>query len=322
MSILSRFAQVIILLMLASPHSFADEKNRIYPLAIFDFVEKSNKGSGMGEKVSDIVFSSLVVNSNITLVDRDELDKLENEAVLNLSGMISAQQANQIGQLTGAKIIVTGTFFEIEDKMILVAKIIGTETSRVLGASVKGNVNDSIVSLTEQLAVKIESIVINKADLLVAKSVSKDSRIAALKQQLKSIDKPSLVININEHHINRNTTDPAAETEMMYYSIASGFSVFDKTSAKSAKADIQISGEGFTEFAMQRRGLVGVKARLEVKAIDQVTGKVIAVDRQTTIEIDLSEIIASKKALARASAHIAERILPVVAAYTRSKNKH
>jgi len=53
---------------------------------------------------------------------------------------------------------------------------------------------------------------------------------------------------------------------------------------------------------------------MEVKAVEQATGKILAVDRQTVIEVDLSEIIAGKKALERASAKIAERILPKITA--------
>ena len=48
----------------------------------------------------------------------------------------------------------------------------------------------------------------------------------------------------------------------------------------------------------------------EVKAIDRATDKVIAVDRQTTVVVDLTEQIAGKKALQSAAARIAERMLP------------
>ena len=61
---------------------------------------------------------------------------------------------------------------------------------------------------------------------------------------------------------------------------------------------------------MRRGNLVAVKARLEVKAIDPKTDKVIAVDRQVAVVVDLTEQIAGKKALQRAAAVIAERMLP------------
>ena len=84
------------------------------------------------------------------------------------------------------------------------------------------------------------------------------------------------------------------------------------SNAGGKKADIILKGEGFSEFAgrFQHGNLVTVKARLEVKAIDRATDKVIAIDRQTTVEVDLTEQIAGKKALQEAAAQIAERMLP------------
>lgn len=301
-------------LLITSTHSvFARQIGGIHPVAIFHFVEKSDHLSGMGEKVSDLVFANLSAEPGISLVDRNEMEKIQDEVVLNLSGMVNTQEANQVGMLTGAKIIVTGTIFELENKLVLIAKIIGTETSRVIGATIQGNSNGSIVSLTEELSTKIADTINDNADSLVAKPIDKDDRIAALKQKLESVEKPSLTISIKEHHVNRATTDPAAETEMILFSTESGFEVIDYRIDKAKGAEILITGEGFSEFATRKGDIVGVKARLEVKAIDQATKKILAVDRQTVIEVDLSEIIASKKALERASAIIAGRLLPKIA---------
>lgn len=293
-------------------NAFTKKADLIYPAAIFDFVEKDKHLSGLGKKISTIIYSGLVVDPAISLVDREEIDKLVDESVLNLSGMVNANHANQIGQLTGAKIIVTGSVFEVEDSLMIVSKIIGTETSRVMGASAKGKSITSIVTLAEDLAKKIANIISKDAKSLVAKPVHRSDRIAALKQQLIAAEKPSVTIDIKEHHINRSTVDPAAEIEMMFFSKESGFEVINKGTAKSSNAKLLISGEGFTEFATRKGDLVGVKARLEVKVIDQETQQVLAVDRQTALEVDLSEIIASKKALQKASAQIAERILPKI----------
>lgn len=314
MRIPGKFIAVILIFAASMQGGYAASSDTLYPTAIFNFVEKSRHLSGMGEKVSNIIFANLAANPEISLVDREELEKLQNEAELNLSGMVDAQRANQIGQLTGAKIIVTGTLFEIEDRLMLIARIIGTETSRVLGATVKGNVNDSIVGLTEALSEKIADTISQNAGSLVASPVNKKDRIAALKEKLEQAHKPSLAIGISEHHINRATTDPAAETEMILYSTETGFEVIDAANGRSKKPDVQISGEGFTEFATRKGDIVGVKARLEVKAVDRATSRILAVDRQTVIEVDLSEIIAGKKALERASAMIAERMLPKIAA--------
>jgi hypothetical protein len=70
-----------------------------------------------------------------------------------------------------------------------------------------------------------------------------------------------------------------------------------------------ITGEGLSEFAGRHGALVTVKARVESKAIDRKTNKVLAVDRQTAVTVDLSEQFAGKAAL-QAAAAMAERVLP------------
>jgi hypothetical protein len=61
---------------------------------------------------------------------------------------------------------------------------------------------------------------------------------------------------------------------------------------------------------MRQGNIVSVKARVEIKAIDRQTDKVVAMDRQTDVEVDLTELIAGKKAIQKAAAAIAERMLP------------
>jgi hypothetical protein len=86
--------------------------------------------------------------------------------------------------------------------------------------------------------------------------------------------------------------------------------VIDSKTAGTKSADVLIRGEGFSEFATRRQGLISVKARLEVEAVDRHTNKLIATDRQTAVVVDLSEQLAGKAALQAAAAAIAERLLP------------
>ena len=63
---------------------------------------------------------------------------------------------------------------------------------------------------------------------------------------------------------------------------------------------------------MRHGNLIPVKARIEVKAVDQASGKIVAIDRQTTVAVDLAEQIAAKNALQEAGAVLAERLLPKI----------
>ncbi len=294
----------------ATPHiASAEDAPSMYPTAIFAFAERGSGAKGYGAKVSDIMFASLVVNPDLILVDREDMKKTLDEHELNMSGMVNPGQAVQVGQLTGAKILITGSVIEADKTLYLVAKIIGTETSRVLGQSVKGRTSDEIGPLVEELAAKVAATITGQADKLVAKQVKTEDRIAALKKKIGNAKRPTVLIRIRERHVGQATIDPAAETEITLFCKEAGFEVIDPKGSKK-QADIIIEGEGFSEFAMRRGNIVSVKARLEVKAIDHRTDKVIAIDRQTAVEVDLTEQIAGKKALQSAAAAIAERMLP------------
>jgi len=282
----------------------------ILPVAIFKFEERGSGVRGLGEKVSDILFANLVVKPDLYIVDRADLDKIIKEQTLNLSGMVSPDRANEIGELTGAKIMLTGSIVDSGSKLYLVARVIGTETSRVLGESVKGDAAEPLDVLVDQLAEKVYAVITQQSDKLVVKSREPRDRIAAINKALGSAKRPTVSVNIEERHVGQTTLDPAAETEIIFSCKSTGFDVLDAKSGVAGLPDVLIQGEGISEFGTRMKDIVSVKARLEVKAIERSTSRVIAVERQTAIELDLTEQIAGKKALQKAAAAIAERLLP------------
>jgi TolB-like protein len=284
----------------------------IYPTAIFTFAERGKGVQSYGAKVGDIMFAALAARPEMYLVERDEMEKILQELALNQSGMVSPDQAAKVGQLTGAKILLTGSVIESEQTLYLVAKIIGTETSRVLGESIKGKPGDNLPVLVEKLAGKVVARITAQADSLMPKVVKLEDRIAELNKKLEGAKRPLVRIQGGERHIgNQATMDAAAEAELTLFCKETGFEVLDSKAA-DRKADIVLQYEGFSEFAVRHGSLASVKARLEVKAIDQQTEKVVATDRQITVDVDLTEQIAGKKALQDAAAAIAERLLPKI----------
>lgn len=292
----------------------ADEDDAVYPVAILPFEERGPNVKDFGAQVSEVLFAQLVVNPKLMLVDRVELNKTLAEQSLSLSGAVKPDEAVKVGQLTGAKLLISGSVLQVDKKLYLVAKIMSTETTRVAGASVNGKTSDELAPLIEKLAEQISKTVDEKAATLVPKPLKLVDRVDALKKQLGDAKKPVLRIEIAERHIAVATIDPAAETEVALMCRSLGFEVVDNKEAPAGAADVLITGEGFSETAGRVGNLVSVRARVEIKAVDRKTGKVIAVDRQTSRVIDATEQVAGKAALQEAAAILAERLIPKLVA--------
>jgi hypothetical protein len=290
--------------------SLARAGNTTLTVAVFDFESKDEGVRDLGPKVATLVNAQLSADPQLITVERTDLEKVLGEQELGLSGTVSPETAAKVGHLTGAKVLVTGRVFKADKELVVVAKIIGTETSRVYGELVKGTMATPITELSGELAKKIATTVSQKGDTLVAKAENREDRVARLKESLKQSKLPAVSVKIGERHFGQPVIDPAAETELGLILKQCGFTLVDDNSPK--RADIQITGDAFSALGLRKGNLVSCKARVELKA-QRRTGEILAVDRQTSVAVDIAEQTAAKSALQQAAAELAERIAPKLA---------
>ena len=271
-------------------------------LAVFDFEAKD--AGDLGKNISSLLNATLSMDANVITVERSELNKVIGEQELSLSGTVSADTAAKVGHLTGARILVTGRVFKLGNDNVIVAKVIGTETSRVYGEMVKGRGEPA--ELAADLSGKILKTITDKADSLVVRAEPREDRLKALKIRLGDGRRPAVFVKLPERHYGAPVNDPAAETEFMKLLQDTGFAVVES----QGKADVVISGEAFSAAAGRKENLQIARARVEIKAILVKSGEVLAVDRETSVAVDLAEQTAGKTALQRASEEIALRIIP------------
>jgi hypothetical protein len=284
-------------------------------VAVFDFEAKEEAVKDLGPKVATLLNAHLSADPNLIMVERAELEKALGEQEVGLSGTVSADTAAKVGHLTGAKVLVTGKIFKADRDLMVVAKVIGTETSRVYGEMAKGQAGGSLDDLASQLAKKISTTVTARVDTLVAKVPTREDRVESIKKAVKDAKLPVVSIRIPEQHFGGPVVDPAAQTELSLILRETGFKLADEKSAE--KPDIEITGEAFSAFGLRRGNLISCKARVELKAQTRADGKIVAVDRETSVAVDIAEQSAAKAALQNAAAALASRLAPKLVGNTQ-----
>lgn len=203
---------------------------------------------------------------------------------------------------------MTGRAFRAGDELVLVAKVIGTETSRVYGELVKGGKDRPLTQAEEELGDKLARTIAAHTDTLIARVPVHADRLEELKKSIKTPRRPTVSVSIMETHFGTPAVDPAAQTELALLLSDLGCPILDGKSA--GPPDLVFVGEAFSEMGIRRAGLVSCKARLELTVRDRTTGRIIATDRQTAVAVDISEHIAAKRALSEAAAELALRVIP------------
>jgi hypothetical protein len=297
----------IALVCLAAGNFPARGADNVLTVAVFDFESHDESVRDLGPKLAVLINANLSAEPQIITVERAELEKVLGEHELGLSGAVSTDTAAKVGHLTGAKVLVTGRVFRADKELVAVAKIIGTETSRVYGEISKGQAQMAITDLAADLTKKIAATITQKGESLVAKVVSREDRLTAIKKSIKTAKLPTVLVKITEQHFGQRVIDPAAQTEIANVLGECGFTLAD--GKETEKPDVEITGEAFSAFGMRKGNLISCKARVEVK-IQKANGEIIGVDRQTNVGVDITEQTAAKTALQNAAFDLAERLAP------------
>ena len=281
-------------------------EDRIVSVAVLDFSVSKDQKEALGQEVSQLLAVSLSIADGMVLVEREALEKVLSEQQLGLSGAVNAATAARVGELTGAKILVSGRVINVGKNTILVAKVIGTETSRVLATKVSARNPDELEARVDELGHAVAKLVQTKSGELLAPEPDIENLVEKLKPLLAGKKLPAVSITIPEVHLGRAIPDPAAQTEITMLLKQLGFEVYE---AGDSRVDTAVKGEAFSEFAGRYSGLHSCRARVEIEIKDLASGKLLWADRENAIGIDVAEHFAGKKALQKAGAELSERVV-------------
>lgn len=287
---------------------------RALTVAVLPF--SASKGGGeaaeLGDDLYQLLGAYMSAADGIMMVERAEVDKALSEVELGKSGTVDPETAAKVGHLVGAQVLVTGRIIPVQRDLTIVAKIIGVETGRTFGETAEMPVRGSIKEAALELSQKVSATIAGKGETLVAKVEDKQDIIARLRPLVEGRKElPSVSVVIDAMNMNRTDTDTSAQTEIAWVLENLGFTVID-VMATNTKAGIEVTGSAISEFAMRKGNLVSAKACVEIKAVRQADGKVVLIDREPTVAVDLSPEAAGKEAQARAAAVLAERLVRAI----------
>lgn len=254
-----------------------------------------------GKSVSDLLFVTLLENGAANLVERAELDKALNELHLSAAGLVAPESQLQLGRLIGAKILISGSLFETGGKKYVVAKVIGTETSRVLGCSVNGR--GDYVDLVPELAAKVTKVLEKDVDKLLPAKMTARSALDKL-SEVQGNRRP-VYLSISED-IQVSAPDPASEIELKKLLLGLGFEVVGSRS----EAAFALICEAVASNAGQYQKFSSASARVELSIYSGKDNQLLASGSAKETVASATYIIAAKDAIAQATLRLAGQLLP------------
>lgn len=282
-------------------------------VAVLPFAFSGEDLEDIAAEMPTLLTAMLSSEPSLLMVERAEVDKALSEIELGKSGTVDPQSAAKVGFLTGAQVLITGRAFPVQKEIVIVAKVIGVETGRVYGDTVALPVRGSIVEAAQELALKIGEAMPTRGPTLVAAVEEKEDLVTQLKRAVDGKDLPSVSISIPEMNLDRQSIDPAAETEIAFILQQLGFEIIDPL-VSNRSPDVEITGEAISQFGLRRGNLVSSRGRVEIKAISRKAGKVILISRDVSVAVDISPEIAGKAAIAKSAAKLTASLVPVLVA--------
>jgi TolB-like protein len=319
----------VLALLLAGMMAHADATQTQLTVAVYDFTATSEMDLGqrvtnwnaslwnarrettrdLGPNVTALVTTDLAMETNLVMVERAELDKALNEQAFGVSGLVSADAAAKIGAITGAKVLVAGQVIKTGNNVIIVADIIGTETSRLFADKVQGAA-DNLSELTSDLSRKIaQTITDQTTNLVMAANESSAERLDRIIKNINGTNRPSISVNILWPNGKGHCV--TAEGEFGGILLKAGFPVVDANSDR--KPDVEITGVADTSRATRQDNLFSGRSVIELKIQERRTGDIIIFDHQESIATDATRSTANTSAQVNAVDALAERVLPLLA---------
>lgn len=144
------FVTVAVLLNSSVPAEYKKTK-----VAVLDFQlhGEGYETQDMGKIVAEWLITALVRDGRFEVIERRMLEKILTEQKLGLSGILDESSASKLGQMLGAKVVISGSVMSLKGQIEVNARIIDVQTGSVIAAeNAKSRSTDGLEEMVFQMA--------------------------------------------------------------------------------------------------------------------------------------------------------------------------
>jgi TolB-like protein len=123
----------------------------------FDNTTRGADYAWLSKGLADMLITDLASTGKVTVIEREEIQKVLAEQERALSEAFDEQSAVKIGKLLSASRIVAGSYIAAQNSLRVDAKLLDVETGRVLKAVQSSGTIDSLFTVEKSLAAKLLS---------------------------------------------------------------------------------------------------------------------------------------------------------------------
>lgn len=148
----------LLLGLFALPVLAADADKPTVAVLYFDY-EGADAGMQLLKKgLAQMLISDLSAHEPMRFVERDRLQQVMDELELNQSSRFDQATANKVGKLLGARYLVMGGYFDVMNTLRVDARIVETETGRIIRSIGAQNTPEKFLALEQELARELRAV--------------------------------------------------------------------------------------------------------------------------------------------------------------------
>ncbi len=127
-------------------------------IAVLEFVSGDEKITELGRHISEELVSEFAALGGLDVVERQHLQRIISELRLGMGDLWDPTNARRVGKQAGADAILTGTVTDRLTTLRINARVIDTETGRILAAARSTLTKDDVVNSLESRVVRWQGV--------------------------------------------------------------------------------------------------------------------------------------------------------------------